>query len=79
MVSGYLSWYSGNLYRSGMYGYFWASTLNSYAYSRDLHFNSTNVNPKNFNDKPFGFTLRCVARFTCVFLPELSAAFLFRL
>ena len=61
MMSGYFAWDTSNLYRSGMYSYFWASTPRSYTHSRDLYFNSTDVYPKNFNDKPFGFSLRCVA------------------
>ena len=79
MLSGYLRWSSGNLVSSGTYGDFWASTLNSYINSQHLTFGSTNVYPKGNGNKPYGLSIRCVARFTCVFLPELSAAFLFRL
>ena len=79
MVSGFLDWYSGNLSVRGTRGLFWTSTLSSYAFSRDLGFASTEVVPKNNSNKPYGLSIRCVARFTCIFLPELSAAFLFRL
>ena len=79
MMSGYLNWSWGNLYGRGTGSNFWASTHNSYTNSRDLGFGSANVGPKNNVDKSYGFALRRVARFTCVFLPELSAAFLFRL
>ena len=79
MMSGILYWSSGNLNNRGTDGYFWSSTPYSYTNSRGLGFGSANVNPKNGSSKPFGSALRCVARFTCVFLPELSAAFLFRL
>ena len=79
MMSGTLFWVSGNLNSRGTYGYFWASTPLSYANSRRLYFYSTNVNPKDGGYKPYGFTLRRVAQFFAPFLPELSAASLFRL
>ncbi|MBR3180837.1 hypothetical protein IKF63_02035, partial [Candidatus Saccharibacteria bacterium] len=62
MMSGRLNWYSGTLYYTGTTGYFWASTPNSYINSRYLAFSSANVNPKNSYNKPYGFTLRCVAQ-----------------
>ena len=80
MVSGYYDW-NGNAdwgAKNGR-GNFWSSTPFSYSDSRCLAFLSTNVYPKHGYNKPRGLTLRCIARFTCVFLPELSAAFLFRL
>ena len=43
-------------------GYFWASTLLSYASSRYLYFTSTNVVPKDGYVKSRGLPLRCVAR-----------------
>ena len=104
MMSGYLTWNSGNLTNRGTYGNFWSSMSSSYANSRYLYFNSTLVSPKNGYYKSNGFTLRCVARnhpkspplfhlnnfsevrsalqiplFLAPFLPELSAASLFRL
>ena len=79
MLSGILYWSSGGLSSRGAGGYFWSSAPYAYANSRYLYFNPTNVNPKNGRNKPDGYPLRCVARFICVFLPELSAAFLFRL
>ena len=78
-MSGVLGWSSGLLINRGTYGYFWSSTPGAYTYSRLLYFYSTNVNPKDSSSKPNGLPLRRVARFTCVFLPELSAASLFRL
>ena len=89
MLSGYLYWGNGGLYDRGAYGLFWSSTPYIYAASHSLDFRSPNVTPKGGNNKPYGFTLRCVARFfrtstyaqkiIVPFLPELSAAFLFRL
>ena len=90
MMSGYYDW-NGNADWGvkNSYSRFWASTPNSYATSRYLYFGSTYANPKNSAYKPGGFTLRCVARFfrtstyaqkiIAPFLPELSAASLFRL
>ncbi|MBR3180593.1 hypothetical protein IKF63_00745 [Candidatus Saccharibacteria bacterium] len=63
MMSGNLYWANGYLGVRGTYGGFWASTPNSYTYSRHLNFSSTNVNPKTNGDKPYGLALRCVARF----------------
>ncbi|MBR3180510.1 hypothetical protein IKF63_00285 [Candidatus Saccharibacteria bacterium] len=79
MMSGALAWSSGGLYNRGTGGYFWAATPYSYTYSWDLYFSSTSVNPKDSSYKPHGFSLRCVVRLFVTFLPELSAAFLFRL
>ncbi|MBR3180885.1 hypothetical protein IKF63_02300 [Candidatus Saccharibacteria bacterium] len=62
MMSGILSWSSGNLGGRGTGGRFWASTLHSYTLSRYLLFNSTEVNPKHGSGKPDGLTLRCVTR-----------------
>ena len=64
MMSGSYNWYNGNSdwgAKNG-YGSFWASTPNSCTLSRHLFFYSTNVNPKYGNNKPNGFSLRCVAR-----------------
>ena len=80
-MSGNYGWNNGNSdwgVKNG-YGYFWSSTPYAYAGSYGLHLSSTNVNPKHGGGKPNGFTLRCVAQFFTPFLPELSAAFLFRL
>ena len=67
MMTGDLRWGSSSLVNRGTNGGFWVSTLNSYTLSRRLGFYSTNVSPKSGGDKPGGFTLRCVARFTCTF------------
>ena len=102
MMSGYFAWSSGGFNSRGANGNFWASTPYSYTDSRYLRFDSTTVYPKSGASKPYGLTLRCVARFKIFthvppqylfggslgaqnsmllarFLPELSAAFLFRL
>ena len=62
MMSGDYIWHTGTLYGGGTHGFFWASTLYSYTYSRGLYFDSSNVNPKNVSYKPYGMSLRCVAQ-----------------
>ena len=103
MMSGELWWANGYPGNIGVNGRSWASTPYSYAVTRYLGFASTNVNPRSGDYKPYGMTLRCVARnpqkphsystsitfrnfpprskflFPALFLPELSAASLFRL
>ena len=61
MMSGYLYWVSGNLYNRGTAGNFWSSTPYAYINLYYLNFNSTNIYPKNGNNKPYGFSLRRVA------------------
>ncbi|MBR3180650.1 hypothetical protein IKF63_01035, partial [Candidatus Saccharibacteria bacterium] len=61
MMSGNLAWGSGNLYRSGTDGYFWASTPYAYTSSRHFSFYSANVAPKGGFVKSNGLSLRCVA------------------
>ena len=88
-MSGYLFWSSGKLFYEGTYGFFWTSTPRTYTNSRYLVFTSTNVYSQGNDHNPIGWSLRCVARFfrtstyaqkiIAPFLPELSAAFLFRL
>ncbi|MBR2709919.1 hypothetical protein IKE72_02475 [Candidatus Saccharibacteria bacterium] len=62
MMSGNLAWGDGNFYIRGTYGGFWSSTPGSYAGSRVLYFNSTEVLPKGGSSKPYGLALRCVAQ-----------------
>ena len=44
----------------GTNGYYWSSTVNGNN-SRNLNFNSGNVNPANNNNRAYGFSVRCVA------------------
>ena len=67
MLSGHLWWLNGNAGNRGTYSYFWSSTPRSYTHSRYLYFYSTTVDPKANYNKPYGFTLHCVARFLCTF------------
>ena len=62
IFSGYYHWVHGNLYNRGSSGSYWSSTPYSSVNARSLYFNSTNVNPQHNSNKPYGFTVRCVAR-----------------
>ena len=56
--SGY---YNGTtLHNRGSNGLYWASTLSSSASGRYLYFNSSDVNPRNYNYRFYGFTVRPV-------------------
>ena len=61
MMSGSLYWVNGNLSYRGTDGFFWASTPYTYTNSHVLYFNSAGVYPKNGYNKPYGFSLRCIA------------------
>ena len=67
MMTGYLDWGNGLLGVRGTHGYFWSSTPYTYTNSLHLFFNSTSIYPKAGSNKPYGFMLRCVARFTYAF------------
>ena len=67
MLTGNFYWVNGIPGIRGTSGYSWSSTpitsgTYKYVYSRYLDFNSARVGPTNGNAKPYGFTLRCVAR-----------------
>ena len=63
VFSGYYNWVVGGLSSRGSGGGYWSSTPNSNYYNAyNLNFGSTNVNPQGSNNKPYGFTIRCVAR-----------------
>ena len=44
----------------GSHGYYWSSSLGSSAYGYDMHFNSGGVNPANYDDRFYGFSVRAV-------------------
>ena len=62
MMSGDYIWHTGTLYGGGTHGFFWASMPGSYTHSRDIYFGSSNFYPMDGRYKPYGCTLRCVAR-----------------
>ena len=62
IFSGNYYWVSGNLGSRGSYGFYWSSTPSSSVYARSLGFSSTSVGPQYNGNKPYGFTVRCVAR-----------------
>jgi len=49
-----------SLLSRGSNGYYWSSTWYSEASARSLGFNSAGVNPQDFNDRRYGFTVRAV-------------------
>ncbi|UCA61754.1 hypothetical protein KB553_09530 [Chryseobacterium rhizoplanae] len=51
---------TGALVSRAGYGYYWSSTENSTnAYS--LYFNSTTINPAFYNNRTYGFSVRCIS------------------
>ena len=44
----------------GTYGFYWSSGFYSASYAYNLYFDSTNVNPQNYSDRRYGFTVRAV-------------------
>ncbi len=61
ILSGYYN--SGSLVREGSFGFYWSSsayTSSSSAY--DMYFNTSYVYPQDYNNKYYGFSVRCVAR-----------------
>ncbi len=60
--SGNYNWTNGALNNRTGAGNFWSSYASSVTNSRNLNFNSTNLNPQNNNNKGNGRAVRCVAR-----------------
>ncbi len=56
--SGY---WNGSFYNQGSSGNYWSSTQNSATYAYNLAFNSTNVDPANYDNKSNARAVRCVA------------------
>ena len=54
---GFLGW-------SGLNGYYWSARAYSAGYGRNLNFNSGNVNPRNYNYRAYGFSVRPVSALT---------------
>jgi len=50
----------GTLNYQGWYANYWSQSENSATNGFNLNFNSSNVNPQNYNNKNNGFALRCV-------------------
>ena len=59
-AAGYLDGTDGSLQYRGSVGHYWSSWYFSYYQSRDLYFNSTFFNNNQWDDKRYGFTLRCL-------------------
>ena len=58
----YAGGYNGTtLYYVGTNGYYWSSSVYSTYNSYSLYFNTTNVYPQYYNNKYYGFAVRCIA------------------
>ncbi len=57
--SGYV--FNGSVYNQGSFGRFWSSTVFNAINAYHLFLNSSNVGPANYDDKSFGFSVRCMA------------------
>jgi uncharacterized protein (TIGR02145 family) len=61
-TSGYRLYSGGSLTRVGEYGGYWSGTSATATMAYNLFYpNSFSVNPSNFGNKQYGFTVRCVA------------------
>lgn len=56
-AAGYRNNSNATVNNVGSNGYYWSSTVNG-TNSYNLNFNSTNVNPVNNNNRPYGFSVR---------------------
>ena len=52
--------YGTGLYSRGSSGYYWSASLLSQTYGYYLYFDSTGVNPANYNNRFYGFSVRAV-------------------
>jgi uncharacterized protein (TIGR02145 family) len=52
--------YGTSLNNRGSYGYYWSSSLYSADYGYNLYFNSSSVNPQNYSNRCYGFSVRAV-------------------
>ncbi len=62
-LSGYFQFYSSKTVGVASYGYFWSSTSSSTTSARNLYFLSNALHPQTYNNKGYGFPVRCVANF----------------
>ena len=46
--------------RASSYGYYWSSTPRSASYAYNVYFNSGNLNPADFNNRRYGYSVRLV-------------------
>ena len=58
LLAGY--YYSGSFGNGGSGGDYWSSTSSSGANAYSLYFNSSYVNSANYNNRRYGFSVRCV-------------------
>ncbi len=51
---------AGTLNNNGTNGYYWSSVQYNTNSARNMNFNSSGVNPNDYNNKQNGFSVRCV-------------------
>ena len=68
MLAGYRNRISGSLNDVGSNGDWWSYAPNSQANSRNLNFNSGNVNPLNNNNRANGFAVLPAQEFELILL-----------
>ena len=54
---------TGSLYGQGSTVHYWSSSYNNTYFAYLLHFNSSSVNPVNYNYKNYGYAVRCVRNY----------------
>ena len=60
--AGNVGYSDGSLSSQGSIGFYWSSTVHGATNAYNLPFDSGLVNPTGSNVRPFGFSVRCVAR-----------------
>lgn len=59
--SGYINPINGRLLNSGNYGDYWSGLAGSSNSAYELYFLSSDVGPSNYNNRYYGYPVRCVA------------------
>ena len=60
--SGDYRYYSTELFVRGSFGYYWSLRSSNTTYSNSLGFYSSYLNPQNYNNRGYGFAVRCVSQ-----------------
>ena len=64
VMSGYHAAAGAALANRGSFGLYWSLSAISSTYSRYLDFSSGSVSPQSSYNKAYGFSLRCVAKYS---------------
>ena len=54
--------YGGGFYGQASSGVLWSGTTYSGTYAYDLDYNSSGVGPADYDNRQYGFPVRCIAR-----------------